>query len=232
MKKKHQHIVFDLDHTLWDFDANCKLALTELYEKYHLERLGIFELEQLIVKYKEVNDRLWDLHHRGLETKETIRNKRFYYSFLELGATQKMIPEGLDTEFIHLCPTKGQLIDGALDLLEYLRPKYKIHILTNGFKESQYIKMECAGISDFFSEIILAEECGFAKPDKKIFDYTLQSTGGDADNSIMIGDDLMVDVVGAKNAGWDHVFLNRKMNKHSEEIMYEITQLKELKEIL
>lgn len=230
--KKYEHIIFDLDHTLWDFEANCKLALDELFVKYNFEALNAFTPEQLITQYKIVNARLWDNHHRGLESKETIRTHRFIHTFQDLGVDVKHIPASLNAEFMELCSAKGQLIEGTIALLDYLAPKYKLHILTNGFKESQYIKMKCAGIDGYFQNVIIGEECGMAKPFKEIFDYTLQKAGGTAQASIMIGDDLMVDVLGAKNACLDHVYFNRYANPHNEDIMYEINDLLELKNIL
>lgn len=149
-----------------------------------------------------------------------------------MGASEDMIPAGLDAEFIALCPTKGQLVRGAMELLLYLAPKYELHILSNGFKESQYIKMKCAGINTFFNKVVLAEECGWAKPDKAIFDFTLNQIGGNIFDSIMIGDDLNVDVLGAKHAGLDHVFLNRNNVMHEEIINHEIKNLVELMNIL
>lgn len=232
MLKKYEHIIFDLDHTLWDFDANCKMALEELYLSHELEKLNAFDVEQLIEKYIEVNARLWNNHHQGLETKENIRHKRFIYTFDELGVAQQHLPSTLNAEFMALCPTKGQLIEGAKDLLDYLSDKYQLHILTNGFKESQYIKMECAGISSYFDQVVIAEECDMAKPQKEIFDFLLSNAGGLPSNSIMIGDDLMVDVLGAKHAGLDHVYYNRYSQPHGEEIMYEINFLSALKNIL
>ena len=230
--RKHNHIIFDLDHTLWDFDANCKIALEELYISHELGKLNLFEVDKLIAAYKKVNTDLWNAHHRGLETKETIRTKRFAYTFDALGVNQKYIPPTLDKEFIALCPTKGQLIAGAKELLDYLATNYQLHILSNGFKESQYIKLEYAGISQYFTHVVLAEECGMTKPNKDIFDFVLEKAGATSSNSIMIGDDLLADVLGAKNAGLDHVYYNRYSEPHTQQIMYEINDLLELKEIL
>ncbi len=230
--KKHAHIIFDLDHTLWDFDANCKMALEELYLSHELQKLNAFTVAQLISAYKKVNTDLWNAHHRGQETKETIRTKRFAYTFDTLGVSQKYIPPTLEAEFMAICPTKGQLIAGAKELLDYLATTYQLHILSNGFKESQYIKMKFAGISHYFTHVVLAEECGMSKPNKDIFDFLIAKAGATTGNSIMIGDDLLADVLGAKNAGLDHVYYNRHNEPHNEQIMYEINDLLELKGIL
>lgn len=230
--KKYDHIFFDLDHTLWDFDANCKLALEELYLHHNLQALNAFDVNQLIYQYKNVNARLWNQHHLGLESKETIRKHRFTHTFQELGVDVIHIPETLNQEFMDLCPTKGQLIEGTMELLDYLSQKYTLHILTNGFKESQYIKMKCAGIDGYFQHVIIGEECGMAKPQKEIFDFIISKASTHKEACIMIGDDLMVDVHGAKDAGLDHVYFNRYSEPHNTDIMYEINDLLALKNIL
>ncbi|TAH24839.1 MAG: noncanonical pyrimidine nucleotidase, YjjG family [Cytophagales bacterium] len=230
--KNYKHIIFDLDHTLWDFDSNCKLALEQLYLKYEFDKINSLTIEEFLKKYIEVNTRLWDQHHRGLESKETIRNKRFIYTFEELGLSLELIPENLNADFMKLCPTMGQLIPGAMELLNYLKPKYQLHILSNGFLESQYVKMKYAHIDYFFTEVVLAEACGYAKPQKEIFEYTLTKIGGSTEDSIMVGDDLMVDILGAKNAGLNQIYYNRYNQPHKEEIFYETNDLSTLKDLL
>jgi putative hydrolase of the HAD superfamily len=229
---KYQHIIFDLDHTLWDFDANCRLALAELYTHHCLDKLALFSLEMLYDTYRQVNEMLWDNLQKGLDTKDEIRLKRFHYTFEQMGIDLQHLPATLNEEFINLCPTKGQLMAGAKELLDYLHPKYKLHILTNGFSESQYLKMDCAGITSYFEHIVLAEQVGTLKPHAAVFDHTVTLIGGTKANTIMVGDSLHADVLGAKNAGLDHVYYNPYQVAHNEDIQFEIFALDELHGVL
>jgi putative hydrolase of the HAD superfamily len=113
-----------------------------------------------------------------------------------------------------------------------LKAKYTLHILTNGFLETQHIKMSSSGIEIYFQEIVNSESCGFLKPDKKIFDYTLQKINAHCKDCLMVGDDLDADVIGARNAGIDHIYFNPKKEKHNESVTHEISCLSELLTIL
>ena len=96
-------------------------------------------------------------------------------------------------------------------MLKYLSKKYKLHIITNGFHEVQHIKLQHAGLTSYFNEIITSEQMGVKKPNPKIFNYALQKANTSAEESIMIGDDLEVDVLGAEKVGIQGVFFNPKI---------------------
>ncbi len=227
--KKYTHIFFDLDHTLWDFNTNCRLTLDELYYKYDFSKLN-FSNDQFYTVYKKINDQLWDGYHRGTVTKEEIRSNRFEYTFAQLGHEKAKIPSSLEKEFLALCPTKAQLFPFTLEALEDLRNKgYTLHIITNGFKETQQLKLSTSGLTPYFTQVIESDVCGFMKPDKKIFDFALTISAASAHESIMIGDDLHADILGARNAGLDQLFINRHKQLHTEMITHEIECLSELK---
>ncbi len=230
--KPYKHIFFDLDHTLWDFNTNCRLALDELYDKHNFSKLG-FSKDGLYNVYKNINDQMWQGYHKGTITKEAIRSKRFENTFSQLGHEKTVIPAGLDDEFLVLCPAKAQVFPYTHDSLEYLLSKgYILHIITNGFKETQHIKLSTSGLSDYFTHVIESDVCGFMKPDKKIFDYALSVSNSSSKESIMIGDDLHADILGARNAGLDQIFINRNNFDHIEIITHEIDCLSKLREIL
>lgn len=228
----YKHILFDLDHTLWDFDANCAETLRELYISHQLDSMASFSVDDFIFVYRKINDGMWAQYHKGIVTKEDIRNKRFEYTFQELGVKKENIPYSINEDFLRICPTKTNLVLYAMDILQYLNDKYVLHILTNGFKESQSIKINSSNMSHFFKEVINSEACGYLKPDRRIFEFTLQKINATCPDCIMIGDDLEADVLGAKNAGIDHIYFNRKKLKHKEQITHEIECLSELKKIL
>ena len=232
MDKLYQHIFFDLDHTLWDFNTNCRLTLDELFDNYNFSKLG-FSKEKFFTQYKEINDQMWHGYHKGQITKEEIRSKRFEYTFEKLGAKKEHIPSTLENEFLALCPTKAQVFPYTFETLNYLiQKKYILHIITNGFKETQQIKLATSNLSDYFTFVIESDICGFMKPDKRIFDHALLLSGASAKESLMIGDDLGADIIGAKEAGIDQVFINRHDVKHTEIITHEIDCLKKLQGIL
>lgn len=228
----YKHIFFDLDHTLWDFNTNCRLTLDELYDRYEFSKLG-FSKDGFYTVYKDINDQMWAGYHKGQVTKEEIRSKRFEYTFRELGQDKKQVPEGLDMAFLAICPGKGQVFPFTHECLNYLTEKgYVLHIITNGFKETQHIKLSTSGLTPYFTHVIESDVCGFMKPDKRIFDYALSVSNTVCGESIMIGDDLQADIVGARNAGMDQVFINRHHFKHTEKITHEIDCLSQLKELL
>jgi putative hydrolase of the HAD superfamily len=229
--KTYEHIFFDLDHTLWDFSANCAETLTDLYERHQLHRLDI-PLPEFITRYREINDRMWDDLHRGKVTIEEIRNHRFVQTFQLFGLDASHVPTGLDEQFISLCPTKSNVFPHTHAILDYLSEKYVMHILTNGFRETQRTKLQSAGLDHYFEHVIHADESGYMKPDKRMFDYALQTAKIETHQCIMIGDDLYADVLGAKNVGMDQVFVNRLGTKHNEILTYEIDCLSTLKTFL
>lgn len=229
--KQYQHIFFDLDHTLWDFDKNCSETLIELYERFEFQTHGFTAIE-LIEKYKEINYRMWDDYNRGKITKEEIRSTRFQLTFKELGADESLVPENLNEEFLKICPAKGHVFPYTHETLDYLSSKYTLHIITNGFKETQAIKISTSRLDTYFSTVVLAESCGYSKPDQLIFEYALKQSGANKTNSIMIGDDLYTDMYGARNAGLDQIFFNPTKQIHSEIVTHEISCISELAKLL
>jgi putative hydrolase of the HAD superfamily len=228
----YKHIIFDLDHTLWDFDANCAETLTELFVIFDLQHVTGFTKDRFIDAYKMINKNMWSEYHRGLISKEILRNERFERTFQKLGMTAAGIPPRMNEAFLKTCPSKTNLLPHAREVLDYLRSRYTLHILTNGFSESQYVKINSAGIGFYFKHVINSERCGFLKPDRRIFEYTLSAIQATQQECMMIGDDLEADILGARNAGIDHIYLNRHRAPHQETIMHEINCLSEVMSIL
>ncbi len=231
MSKKYTHVLFDLDHTLWDFTANSNATLTELYELYDLRSRNL-DLEVLLATYQTVNDQMWYDYNRGKTTKEVIREERFRLTLRQLGDNDDSLADRLNEDYLRICPSKGLLVPYAKEILAYLKERYQLHIVTNGFGETQRIKLETSGLLEFFKEIVHSDVSGFLKPDRRIFDFTLKRIQAECQDCVMIGDDLDIDVLGARNAGIDHVFFNRKDHVHTESLTYEIRCLRELTMIL
>jgi putative hydrolase of the HAD superfamily len=203
-----KHIFFDLDRTLWDFEKNSENILRQLIETYGLERKCGVEALVIIDTYKKVNKELWDQYNRNLISKEQLRSSRFTktlatfnYHFLGFGLQ-------LEKEYIERSPYQTHVIEGAHEILRYLKEKYILHVLTNGFVEVQHIKLKQSRLSDYFDEVIISENVGFQKPDKKIFEHAVKIAGAVPSECLMVGDDHYGDVQGAIDAGWQAIHFN------------------------
>jgi len=224
----YKHIFFDLDRTLWDFETNSYQTLSELIDKYKLKERGVRSVDNFIADYYKINDDLWSDYRNGLIDKETLRYQRFHKAFSLYEINDEELTVNFGNDYVFLSPLKTNLFSYTVEILEYLKPKYELHIITNGFEEVQHIKMKNSGIENYFSEIITSERAGFKKPDKRIFDFSMQLTNALPRHSLMIGDSLEADIIGAKNAGLHQVFFNSHNQQHNEEVTYEIKELKEL----
>jgi putative hydrolase of the HAD superfamily len=230
--KLYRHIFFDLDHTLWDFETNSRQALMQIFESHELPAKGIDSFEKFHEKYMPINDRYWARYHNGLVNKESVRVGRFYDTLVECGLDDETLARNMAGDYIEISPRMKALFPGAVEILNYLHQKYTLHLITNGFAEVQWIKVEHSGLKPFFEHIIISEEVGTQKPDKAIFEIAMQRANTNNLECIMIGDNYNTDIVGAKNAGIDQVFFNPGKNRKRQPVTYEITELAQLKGIL
>jgi putative hydrolase of the HAD superfamily len=221
-------VFFDLDHTLWDFETNSREVLTELSVQYQFLERGVPSFDIFMQDYFLINERLWDAYGKGTINKESLRFDRFYETFKKYGITDRSLTDAISNDYVSLSPLKKNLFPHAITVLNYLREKYALHIITNGFEEVQYLKLKSSGIDHYFSNVITSESSGYQKPDKRMFDYALQQTQSNAANSCMIGDSLQADVLGARDAGMQSIYFNPKEIIHSENTVVEIKSLNEL----
>lgn len=228
----YQHVFFDLDRTLWDFETNSHETLIELIDKYKLIEKGISSPTTFINEYYVINDVLWEEYRQGKIDKELLRFERFKRALDKYEIFDRKLIEDFGNDYVYLSPLKTNLLPHTEEILDYLRSKYVLHIITNGFEEVQHIKLKNSGIDHYFSEIITSERAGYKKPDKRIFDFSVSLADTHVEKSIMIGDSLDADILGAKNAGMHQVFFNPNKEEHSEDITHEISSLKELKKLL
>ncbi|HPD53537.1 MAG: YjjG family noncanonical pyrimidine nucleotidase [Bacteroidia bacterium] len=229
---KYRHIFFDLDNTLWDFERNSLETLTELFDKYRLTELGVPSFEAFVTAYHHRNEILWDEYRKGLIDKATLRDQRFAFTFWDMGLEPGLAPPMLAHDYVTIGPRKNRLFPHAHETLRYLKEKYTLHIITNGFEEAQHIKIEAAELKPYFEAIIISEHTGFRKPDAGIFRYAEQQAGCKPEECLMIGDGLEVDVIGAQDAGWDAVYFNPGQKPHTAKPTYEIGSLDELRLML
>ncbi len=229
--KKYEHIFFDLDNTLWDFTESSKKSLKQIYDKYDLKNK--FEtFENFYQEYEKLNSKLWKLYRENNISKETLSIRRFALVNDAVG-NPKYTPDYFNREYLANTTQNIQLMDGAIDLLHYLSKKYKIHVITDGFLEVQIIKMQVSKINSFINEVIAAEDIGVLKPDKRLFEHALKQAGSTKENSIVVGDDYENDILGAKNAGIDQIFFNRKkLTNLPEQPTFIVENLSDIKKIL
>lgn len=234
----YRHIFFDLDHTLWDFEANSRLTLHQLHEELDLATRGIDDFDRFHRQYLEHNEKLWDRYRKGFLKQEELRVKRMRLSLLDFKVVDETLAQTMSVRFLELLPTRKQLFPNTHDVLQYLQEKnYQLHIITNGFEEVQHKKMEAAQLTSFFSQVITSEKANALKPHRAIFEHALDVSGATAEESIMIGDSLEVDIKGAWDMGIDQVHVNH-LDKNQYPIegsvypTHTIFELNELKEIL
>lgn len=228
---KYRHLFFDLDHTLWDFEKNADETLRHLYVLHDFARYG-FPVEEFIARYSEVNHALWRMYQANKITQKELREVRFVRSLMKLGVPENEVPAAISDQFTDILPLKSAVFPYCHEVLDYLKGKYTLHLITNGFQDVQAIKLASSNLTDYFQEVVTSEHIGCLKPDRRIFEHALERAGGTARESLMIGDNLECDVLGAYNAGIDQVYFNPAQRRHSAEVTYEISCLSELKGFL
>lgn len=228
---KYKHLLFDLDHTLWDYDLNARETLSDLYDHYDLGSHELFEKEEFIVTFFDINESLWVAYNKDQIPKGYIRENRFRKIFDHLRLPLQHYPNGIDNNYLHACPQKTNKIAYADEVLSFLKPHYQLHILTNGFNDVQSVKLERSGLSKYFDKVITSESARAKKPNREFFDHAIAEIDTHPEQALMIGDNLNTDILGARNYGIDQVYYNPARNKDYEST-YAIGCLTELKDIL
>ncbi len=229
---KYKCIFFDLDHTLWDYERNSKEALFDLYHFLNLQEKGIDDFDRFHIRFREVNLSLWNLYDRGVIQGDVIRKERFKQILETFNAYEETLVLNISDNYLDICPEKIHLMPHALETLHYLADRYRLSVVTNGFDEIQHRKIRAAKLDHFFDHVVTSQKAGRKKPSKEIFDFTLLSNNIGPHEAIMIGDNLITDMQGARNALIDTVFFNPEALLHNDDVNYEIKCLKELSTFL
>lgn len=229
--RNYKHLFFDLDRTLWDFEKNSIITLRTIFENRNLHQI-FPDFDSFIKTYKAHNERLWDLYKVRKIRKDELRNQRFLLTLNDFGVTDEKLAEQIGDDYIDISPTQTVLFPNTVEVLDYLKPKYKMHIITNGFVEVQYKKLRNCGLEKYFERVTTSEEAKASKPKAEIFQVALKSVNAKKIESLMIGDDLQNDILGAKKFGIDQVYFNPEQEKHLENLTFEIQELKQLTNFL
>jgi putative hydrolase of the HAD superfamily len=203
-----RHIFFDLDRTLWDFETNSREALSEIFLDWKLAEKGVGSLEAFLQAYISNNDLCWDLYRKNLISKADLRTRRFSLTLASFDLEDESLAEALGDAYVLCSPQKTALFPGAHETLVTLSQRYELHIITNGFEEVQHLKLTSTGLKKYFKHVITSEMAGSKKPDPAIFDFALKKSGAAPFQSLMIGDDPTVDVLGAIDSGMQAILFD------------------------
>ena len=219
-----KHLFFDLDHTLWDFDKNSALTFDKIFKLNNLD----IDLNTFLEVYVPINLQYWKLYREEKIDKKSLKFARLNDAFKALGieVSTRLIHKLSDDYILHLS-TFNHLFPGTIELLEYLQPNYTLHVITNGFKEVQHGKLNQSKIDHFFQTVTNSEMVGVKKPNPKIFNHALQMAKATKEESLMIGDNLEADVMGAINFGMEAICFNY----HKETLGSDITGVDHLLEL-
>lgn len=220
-----KHVFFDLDHTLWDFDRNSALAFKEVFEQQKIK----LSVDEFLEVYMPINFKYWELYRNNSVTKEALRYGRLKDSFDSLKfETQDDTINLIANNYIEYLPNNNHLLEGSIEILDHLKKDYKLHIITNGFEEVQQKKMHNSAILEYFDTITTSEDAGVKKPHPLIFEKAIQKSGAERSNSVMIGDNLEADIIGAHQFGLHVIHLDI----HGQSTHNQYPQIQKLKELL
>lgn len=226
---KIKHVFFDLDHTLWDFEKNSDLTFQKIFAKHNLD----IDIIVFLKVYKPLNREFWKLYREEKITKKELRYQRLKTAFDAINYTiTDTLINILAEDYINYLADFNNLFEGTLEILEYLSEKYTLHIITNGFQEIQSKKMQNSGIAHYFNAIITSESVGVKKPDPKVFNYALKMAQATVENSIMIGDSIEADILGAMNIGLSAIYCNFENEDVENTDFKSVTSLLDLKQYL
>lgn len=228
IKSNITDIFFDLDHTLWDFDKNSELAFDKIFKESHPS----IDTKLFTAIYAPINQACWKLYQVDKISHDELRYKRLKDSFdaMNYSISDEAIDQ-MSVDYINYLPENNILFDGAIEVLNYLKPNFNLHIITNGFAEVQYKKIANSGLTDYFSTVTNSEMAGVKKPNPIIYQHALNLAKANKQQSIMIGDCIEADVIGALDFGMDAIHFNESKTEIPPNIK-QVHHLLELKKYL
>lgn len=228
----YKNLFFDLDDTLWNCSQNARDTFEEMYAKYHYERF-FDSFSHFYGIYQKRNLELWEEYGQGIVTKEELNRQRFLHPLEVVGWGDADLARRFSDDFFTVIPTCSKVMPHAHEVLEYLQPRYRLYILSNGFRELQCRKMRSAGLDSYFRKVVLSDDIGILKPHAEIFHFALSATQSQLAESLMVGDSWANDVTGAQAVGMHQTFYNVEgRTQFPFHPTYLISDLRELMRIL
>lgn len=229
---KYTDLFIDLDDTIWDFQKNSEISLEDIFHDYQFDKF-YNSFKDYYDVYLPSNQFLWGQYRNGKINRDELIVERILVPIREFGIDNPDYAREISDDYLERTTLQTFLVDDAIEVLDYLKSKYRMHILSNGFTEVQYKKIENSGLSSYFDKIILSEDAGVNKPNPAIFTYALSKIKSVPNDVLMIGDSFEADIEGAYNSGIDQVWFNPKNdNSNSFDPTHTIKSLKELVHIL
>ena len=225
---KVQHIFFDLDHTLWDFEKNSGATFKSIFKELNFE----FSLEVFLDFYNPINHYYWKQYRENMISEVELRYLRLEKTFeaMKVSFSQSLL-ERVAELYIQQLSTHTELFEDTISVLEYLSSKYTLHIITNGFEHVQQRKLENSGIARFFKTVLTAEKIGVKKPHPTIFLSAMKTAEVLPEHAVMIGDSLEADIQGALKLGMQAIHFNSHKEAYHEECLI-IDRLSDLTNLL
>ena len=231
----YRNIFIDLDDTIWDFTANSHVSLEIMYRDLDIARIYP-DYDAFSSAYYAKNSELWALYHHGKIEKDFLIIERYAHLLRTIGYNDidNRLAQRMNEYYLDTLALQTQLVPYAIELLDYLTQRgYNLYILSNGFIEVQHKKLQSAGIGDYFERMVLSDEIGINKPDRRLFDYALEVTHSQAADTLMIGDNYDADILGAMQAGWGQIYFDRNHRGiTAQEPQHTVHSLKEVMDIL
>lgn len=212
--KNIKHIFFDLDNTLWDYRRNAEIAVRKVYLEFGIEKEYGYGFDEFYNHYYEVNESLWEKYRNAEITRPELQSRRFPESFKNLGIQNPDFAVEFELRFMAEVSDGKHLVPNAIEILEYLKGKYHIHVITNGFPKTTDYKINNSILKDFVETVVTAESAGAPKPNPKAFSAGLRESGAELSESVYIGDDWEADIVGATEFGMKAIFFNPLAENH------------------
>lgn len=226
---RYHNMLFDLDRTLWDFNSNSKDSLLEMAGQFGLSD-RIPSPGHFYRSYVANNLRLWEMYEQGLITQTRLRSLRFEQTLNEYGVFDPDLAVEMGRRYLELLSQKKKLMPHALEVLDYLKAnQIGLAIITNGFRDVQYNKIEHSGLAPYFSQIIISDTVGYHKPHPRIFKAALSALNAKKKQTLMVGDDLAKDIEGARLYGIDQYYYYQGEDPGPTGATYQGADLRELK---
>lgn len=231
-KEQVQHIFFDLDNTLWDHRGNSEITLAQMFRDYHITEKHHISFDEWHPVFYEKNELLWEQLRERHITKEQLRERRFKAPFAYFKVFDIALANEFETVYLDKMGDMTGTVEGANELLEFLKPNYHIHVITNGFEEVSQNKLNNTGLNKWVETLTCADELGIRKPDPRIFTLAMQKANAQKENCLIVGDDWIADVIGGIGFGWQAIFFDALHDGNEIENVPNVKKLMEIKDLL